>query len=61
LKGETVDDDPKVVEKGERHYHGPVVAEAARWVKHEGPVGRTGSKARVRAQPTVLVAVTSIT
>lgn len=51
LKGESVDDDPEVVEEGERDYHGPVVAEAARWVEYEGPVlgGTDGGGATVTA------------
>lgn len=45
LEGEPVDDDPEVVEKGEGDDHGPVVAEPARGVEDERPVGRTGTEA----------------
>ncbi len=37
-EGEAEDDDPEVVEEGQRHHHGPVVAQPAGRVKHEGPV-----------------------
>lgn len=52
LKGEPVDDDPQVVEEGERDYHGPVVAETASRIEHEGPV-RAGAQAsaRIRGAP----------
>lgn len=52
LEGEPVDDDPEVVEEGEGDDHGPVVAEPAGGVEHEGPV-RAGAQppARVRRAP----------
>lgn len=43
LESEPVDYDPEIVEEGEGNHHGPVVAQAASWVKHEGPV-RAGTQ-----------------
>jgi len=34
-EAEPEDDDPEVVEEGERHDHGPVVAKTAGWVEHK--------------------------
>ena len=45
LEGEPVDDDPEVVEEGQRDYHRPIVAESSRRIEDEGPVGRAGLEA----------------
>lgn len=49
LKGEPVDDDPKIVEEGERHNHGPIVTKPTSRVEYERPIRSTPkTPARVR-------------
>jgi hypothetical protein len=61
LKSEAVNDDPEVIQEGKWHHHGPVVAEASSWVKHERPVGRSGPQARIVAISTLLISVAAVT
>lgn len=38
MEGEPVDDDPEVVEKGERDHHRPIVTQTSRGIEDEGPI-----------------------
>lgn len=44
LEGEPINNDPKVVEKGERDDHGPIVAKSSRGVENKGPIGRPSAE-----------------
>jgi hypothetical protein len=43
-EAEAEDDDPEVVEEGQGHDHGPVVAEPPGGIEHERPVASVGRK-----------------
>lgn len=62
MKREPIDDDPEVVKEGQRHDHGPVVAETAGRVKHEGPMwAGSQSTACVGGPPSEHAATAAVT